>query len=153
MIPLPIKRDVILPRIIGIEGELVELRALAEIPYEEYVKGPGYKVAEYHLHRALEGVFNIGNHILARIPGGAGVSKYRDVARLLGEKHIVPQEFADGVLQKMAGYRTRLVHFYAEITPQETYRTIREDLGDFETFLRAIRDFLEHPERFGLTVE
>lgn len=53
----------------------------------------------------------------------------------------------------MAGYRNRLTHFYAEITPGELHDILNNDLGDFETFLSAIKRVLKHPEQFGLTIE
>lgn len=149
---LPLERNTIVPRLNGIAVDLGELRKLAELPVEEFARGPGYKVAYYHIHRALEGVFNIGNHILSRIPGGAGATRYKDIATLLGEHGVVPQEFARGPLQQMAGYRTRLVHFYAEITPKELYAIMRDRLGDIETFLKEIKKVVDHPERFGLTI-
>lgn len=152
MTRLPLERNVILPRLNGIAEDLAELRRLGQLPEKEFAHGPGYKVAYFHLHRALEGVFNIGNHILSRIPGGAGATQYKEVARLLGEKGIVPRGFADETLVRMAGYRVRLVHFYAEVTPKEMYQIIRERPGDIEEFVRQIKRVLEHPESFGLTL-
>lgn len=153
MTQLPLEKNVILPRINGIVEDLKELRTLGKLPREEFAKGTAYKIAYFHLHRALEGVFNIGNHILSRVPGGAGATQYRDVARLLGEKGVVPKNFAENALVQMARYRIRLVHFYAEVTPQEMHKITREHLGDIETFTRHIRVLLEHPEHLGLTVE
>lgn len=53
----------------------------------------------------------------------------------------------------MAGYRNRLTHFYAEITPEEMYQIINHHLDDFAVFLKAVKNVLEHPEKFELTVE
>lgn len=91
MAHLPLEGNVILPRLNGITEDLEELRKLGQLPEEAFTRGSDYKVAFFHLHRALEGVFNIGNHILSRIPGGAGATQYKEVARLLGEKGIVPR--------------------------------------------------------------
>ena len=63
------------------------------------------------------------------------------------------KSYANGALSKMAGYRNRIVHFYAEIIPEELYGIINNDLGDFEIFLKAVKNVLEHPEKFDLTVE
>ena len=52
----------------------------------------------------------------------------------LGEYKIVPLDFANDKLVKMAKYRNRLVHFYAQITPDELYKILKENLGDFEIF-------------------
>lgn len=147
-----IEKDVILVRVSGIEGELAELKKLASEPLRTFTAGVGYKLAQYHLHRALEGVFHIAGHILARIPGGQ-VTQYSEMARKMGEFGVVPKDFAEGKLVTMAKYRNRLVHFYAQITAQELYEILQKDLGDFTVFLTGVKNLLEHPEQFGLTVE
>ena len=138
---LPLEKDTIIKRIDGIQGEMTELRTLAQIPLEEFRSGIGYKLAHYHLHRALEGVFHIGAHILSRIPG-AQATEYKEIARKLGEHEIVEKTFAETKLLEMAKYRNRLVHFYAEITPEELYKILQTDLKDFDTFLSAVKKLL-----------
>lgn len=147
-----IEKDTVLKRINGIQNDVAELARLARLDVRVFSSGDGHKLAEYHLHRALEGVFNISVHILSRIPG-AQATKYKDIALNLGEFGIVNKEFAAGPLAKMAGYRNRLVHFYAEITPAELYDIIQNHLGDFDTFLAAVKKVLERPEDYGLSVE
>lgn len=138
---LPLEKDVIVKRMDGIQAEVEELQKLARIPFDEFQEGVGFKLAHYHLHRALEGVFHIGAHILSRIPG-AQATEYKEIARKLGEHGIVEKEFANTKLVEMAKYRNRLVHFYAEITPQELYEILQKDLGDFDRFLSAIKKLM-----------
>jgi len=147
-----LEKDTILKRTNGIQLELEELKKLGVLPFEEFSEGDGYKLAQYHLHRALEGVFNIAAHVLSRIPG-AQATTYKDTAMKLGEFGIVEKEFAEKNLAKMANYRNRLVHFYAEITPQELYDLLHNNLGDFDIFLHGVKELLENPEKFGLSVE
>lgn len=151
MMSLPIERDIVVKRMEGIESELEELRRLAAQSKEAFSSGDGHKLAQYHLHRALEGVFNIGSHILSRIPGGTA-TQYKEIAQKLGEFKIVPKEFADGKLTEMAKYRNRLVHFYAQVSPQELYQLLQKNLGDFDTFLSSVKDVLLHPETYQLAV-
>ena len=148
----PIEKDTILKRVNGIQVEIAELEKIGQLSCDNFQKEKGFELGQYHLHRAFEGVFNISSHILSSIPGGQA-TKYKDIARNLGKFNIIDKEFADTRLTKMADYRVRLVHFYAEVTPDEVYKVIREDLGDFETFLTAVKNVLEHPEKFGLTIE
>ena len=146
-----IEKDVVLKRVNGIQGEIAELEALRALPSDEFCNGVGFKLAHYHLHRALEGVFHIASHILSRIPG-AQATEYKELARKLGEYGIVEKEFAGTKLVEMAKYRNRLVHFYAEVTPEELYGVLKNDLGDFDVFLRAVKNLLERPKEFGLEV-
>jgi len=43
----------------------------------------------------------------------------------------------------MAGYRNRLVHEYAKITPEEIHKIIQERLDDFALFSTYILNYLE----------
>lgn len=152
MTNLVLNKETILKRINGIQEEIRQMKKVGEINFSEYEKSDRYKIAEYHLHRALEGVFNIGAHILSRIPGGKA-DEYKQVAQNLGRFNIVPSDFADNNLVKMAKYRNRLVHLYAQITALETYNIIKNNLGDFDIFLSAVKKVLEKPENFNLSFD
>lgn len=149
---LPLEKDTILKRVNGIQAEIAELQELGKQSLEEFSSGDGYKLAEYHLHHALEGVFHIASHILSRLPGGQA-TEYAESARKLGEFGIIDKEFANTTLVKMGKYRNRIVHFYAEITPKEYYNIIKHDLGDFDIFLAAVKKVLENPQQLGLEIE
>jgi uncharacterized protein YutE (UPF0331/DUF86 family) len=152
MTRLKLEKDIIIKRLNGIEAELEELKKLGRLSREQFQAGDGWKLAQFHLYRALEGVFNIGSHILSRIPGAAA-SQYKEIAQKLGENKIVPQDFAGNQLVKMAKYRNRLVHFYAEVSPKELYLIIQNDLDDFNVYLSAIKQVLTTPAKFNLEVE
>lgn len=149
MTQLVIEKDIITKRLEGIEAELAELQKLSQLSLDQFSGGDGWKLAQFHLHRALEGVFNIGSHIISRIPGGQA-TQYKEIAAKLGELKIVPVDFAAGALTEMAKYRNRLVHFYAQITADELYKILQENLRDLDTFLSAVKRVLENPQNFGL---
>lgn len=153
MTKFPLKRQSLIPRMDGILRDVELLQEFSTYPFEKFT-GEDYHfdVAKLHLREALEGVFHIGTHILARLNGGRGTD-YKDIARKLGEFGIVEKNFANAALTRMAGYRNRLTHFYAQIKPQELYDILQHNLDDFNTFLRAVKNVLEHPEQFGLEVE
>lgn len=146
---VPLEKETVVLRLNGIEEELSELQKIAKVPFKEF-SGDPYKLSQYHLHRALEGVFHIASHILSRFPGGNKGGTYKEMAKLLGENGIVKKEFANQQLKQMAGYRNRLVHFYSEISLKEIYDLINNDLGDIEVFLRSIKSVLADPKKYGL---
>ena len=82
-----LEKDIIIKRIDGIEAELAELKKLGQQNLNQFQSGDGWKLAQFHLHRALEGVFNIGSHIISRIPG-ASASQYKEIALKLGENKL-----------------------------------------------------------------
>ncbi|MBI4209557.1 MAG: DUF86 domain-containing protein [Deltaproteobacteria bacterium] len=149
MTPIPLDRETVLRRMNGIQEELRELEKLARFSLKDFSEGVGYKLAQFHLHRALEGVFHISTHILSRIPGGQA-TEYKAIARKLGEVGILDPQFANSTLTHMAGYRNRLVHFYAEVTSEELYNLLQNHLQDFEIFLKAIKPVLQNPQKYGI---
>lgn len=152
MVKQTIKTQSIIPRIDGIEGDLEKLDKIGKLPLDSLAAEDNFVKAQFYLRRVLEGVFHIGSHILARIPGGR-VTEYKEIALKLGELGIVEKGFADNQLKNMAGDRNRLTHFYSDITPQEIQNIIRHKLGDITVFLQAIRRLLKSPDKFNLTVE
>ena len=44
---------------------------------------------------------------------------------------------------EMAGYRNRIVHLYHEITDEELYEIIQNDLKDIEQFILEIGTFIK----------
>lgn len=89
----PPGKDTIIKRINGIQAELAELQKLGMRPLDEFSVKDDYKLAEYHLHRALEGVFHIASHILSRIPGGQA-TEYAESSRKLGEFGLIDSPYA-----------------------------------------------------------
>jgi len=148
-----IKLQAILPRLDGIAKDVVKLKKMQQISLEDFEKDEDkFGLAQHYLRQALEGVFHIGSHILSRLPGGRA-TEYKEIARKLGDHGIMPRDFANITLTEMGGYRNRLTHFYAEITPQEIVEIIQNGLGDFEKFSGYIKEILKNPQKFNVTVE
>lgn len=124
-----------------IEDCLDELKPFSTMTEESFLsdrKNPPF--VESYLRRALEAVFDIGRHILAKTHGFKEL-EYKAIARELGLKGVVTKETSD-ILYLMAGYRNRMVHFYKEIKPEELYRIVTENISDIERFIKEINLFL-----------
>lgn len=157
MYKVPLSKTKIESKLALIREALDTLHTVGErMTEEQFSTDPKeFAVAEHHLRRALEAVFDIAGHIISRFSYAPGKrpKTMKEIARALGEKGVLDKEFAENRLVKMAGYRNRLVHFYDEITPPELYRIVTRDLGDLEQFARAAIEAVQSPERFGLTAE
>jgi len=150
---VPLNKEVLQARLSYIEDSLKSLERFTGVAFEEFRSNQdNFRIAFYDLRRALEAVMDIGSHILSRIPG-ARASSYKEISKLLGKHKIVPLDFADNQLSKMAGYRNRMTHFYSQITEKELYDIIQRDLGDFELFCKHISDLLKDPSKRGFTTE
>lgn len=149
---LPVNKHTITVKLDEIQRCVEKLKQFQAMTLDEFKGGENFAISEHYLRRALEAVFEIGSHILARLPGGK-VSGYKEIAKKLGEHRILTPEFAKETLIKMAGYRNRLIHFYSEVTVEEMYQIIQNNLNDFDRFNEYIKEVLIKPEKFGLIVE
>ena len=125
-----------------LQESLNEMRAFSRLSLEEFLadkRNP--RSVESYLRRALEALFDIGRHILAK-KAVKGLLEYKEIARRLGTEGILPKALAERLVP-IAGYRNRLVHFYHEVTDEELYEIIQHDLDDLEAFVRAIKHFLD----------
>ena len=145
----PLAREAIIPRIDGIRRNLKKLEELAKLPLKQFSQGDPFDLAQHHLRLALEGVFHIATHILARLPGGRA-TEYKEIALKLGEQGIVPKEFAERALTPMAGMRNILVNHYSDIQPRRLHDIVKNHRDDIERFLKYVKAVLENPKKFGL---
>lgn len=157
MYKVPLSRTKIESKLALVREALSVLNTVGKrLSAEQFASDPReFAVAEHHLRRALEAMFDIAGHIISRFPYAPGKrpKTIKEIARSLGDKGVMDKEFAENRLVKMAGYRNRLVHFYDEITPQELYRIVTCDMGDIEQFARHAIEVVHSPERIGLSVE
>lgn len=94
--------------------------------------------AESFLRRAIQAVFDILRHLLAKAYG-QGALEYKQLARLAVEKGVVSDPRLGEILQELAGFRNRLTHFYQEVTPEELFGIVRNELGDLEQIAEELR--------------
>ena len=139
---LKIKKDIILDRISIIEDSLRRLENLKSLTFNKFLDGENFAIAEHYLRYALEATFDICAHVLSRIPG-ARVEEYKQMAVEMGRQKVVPMDFAEENLYKMAGYRNRLTHFYFEISPKEMREIIQNKLGDFKILLKYFKRLIK----------
>jgi len=95
----------------------------------------------YLLIEAVESMANMCNHILTRmtsqVPKG-----YPDCFEKLYEAKIITKELGEK-LRKAARLRNIMIHKYWEIDDRKVFKSARENIGDFEEFLRQINKFIE----------
>jgi len=152
MTPQHISRRIVTDRLEIIDNLLREIRGL---PLGEktifFLDRRNIWAAESCLRRSLEALFDLGRHILAK-GYGFGVSEYKEIATRLRDQGILLDQEAE-MMQILAGYRNRLVHFYHEVSPDELYEISSHQLGDIEVITEAFRRWLrEHPDKLDSTL-
>ncbi len=146
MSPSLIRQKTVLAKAQGIREMLAAVASLPLASVAEFAADRRMVAAgESFLRRALEGLLDLGRHVLAK-GFGRVVPEYAAIADELAAHGILT---ADGArkLRVMARYRNRMVHFYDDITPEELYGILVTERGDVEAVLDAILAWLAaHPE-------
>ncbi len=146
MVPGRIERRVVIDRLAWVDRMLAEIRALPLQDKSEFLADSrNVWAAESCLRRALEALFDLGRHILAK-GFGQGVEEYKQIAEELTKAGVLSQEEAQ-LLRLMAGYRNRLVHFYHDVTPEELFEICTKDLDDVERIADAFRTWVRDHQR------
>lgn len=140
----PINRESILEKLKKLDEMVVELQKIRkDFSTEEslYKNIRDSAATERFLIIGIESVVDIGNHLLHELFRSAG-SNYREVVRLLGEKGIVPKDFA--VAQEgITGFRNILVHEYTDIDPHEVFSCLQKAPEIFGQFAKYYINFLQ----------
>ena len=137
-----VDRHVVRARIAKIREYVALLRKIRGMADERrFVSDPlVYGNAERYLQLAIQAVLDVSNHIVADMDLTLPADN-RALFDLLAKRKIVPVGLARR-LGPMAGFRNLLVHEYMEIDRHRVYATLKNDLGDFDKFIRAVSKLL-----------
>ena len=152
MLPGKISKRVVSDRLAWVDRMLNEIRALPLDSKSVFMQDSrNIWAAESCLRRALEALFDMGRHIAAKGFGEA-VTEYKEIAATL-KRHDVISADELTLMQKLAGYRNRLVHFYHDVSADELYEICASHLGDVEIIAKALRLWLaNHPDSLDETL-
>lgn len=146
MTPGKLRADLVAERAAWIRGMVSGLQALPLESNETFladVRNPA--AAESHLRRALEGLLDLGRHVLAKGFGRPTV-EYKEIADGLVEVGVLAEPRRQQI-RDMAGYRNRLVHFYHHVSHEELRRICLDHAPDIEAILADILHWMsQHPE-------
>jgi len=132
-----INGDVVSQRVYWVKRMIESIRTLPLNEKAAFLQNQhNVAAAESYLRRALEALFDLGRHILAK-KYAYPAAEYKEIAEGLYEKKIIKKKEKD-LLRRMAGYRNRMVHFYHEITPEELCDICVHHLDDIKILLDAL---------------
>jgi uncharacterized protein YutE (UPF0331/DUF86 family) len=120
---------------------ILEIRTIIAVQEEKFIKDSKQIYAlRYLLIEAVEAMANICNHLLARITGQVPKG-YPDCFEKLSAAKIITEELSEK-LTKAASLRNILIHKYWEIDNRRVFRSTKENIGDFEQYLRQVNEFI-----------
>jgi uncharacterized protein YutE (UPF0331/DUF86 family) len=143
----PIRIEVVMERIAYVRQMIDLIRRLPLSSHEEFaMDARNVASGESYLRRALEALFDLGRHILAKGFAKAP-AEYKEIAATLTSEGIITED-AGKKMKEMAGYRDRMVHFYNEIGPDELFHILRDNLSDIDELSDAFVGWLrKHPDK------
>ena len=134
----PIDPKIVSDRLALVRQCLDDLRALPSSNLEEFLADRrNAHAADSLLRRSIEALFDTTRHLLAK-GFGVGALEYREVARRAVEKGLVGDPVLAERFVQMAGFRNRLAHHYENVTPQELFGIVRDDLADLAGLADAL---------------
>ena len=132
MTPGSVDLKVVSDRLDLVAEHVGELRALPAATFDEFrADRRNARAAEALLRRAIEALFDVARHLLAKCLG-LGALEYREVARLAAQHGLIENCELAARFQEIAGFRNRLTHHYEDVTPAELFGVVASELGDLE---------------------
>jgi uncharacterized protein YutE (UPF0331/DUF86 family) len=137
-----VDRYVVQARIAKIREYVALLRKIRGLTDEQrFVADPlVYGNAERYLQLAIQSALDISNHIIAdmnlNLPGSS-----QELFDLLAARRVLPRPLSKRLVS-MAGFRNLLVHEYLEIDRRRVWRVLKDELADFEKFIRVVSKLL-----------
>jgi uncharacterized protein YutE (UPF0331/DUF86 family) len=137
-----VNRETLLDILETLSEYVDELKSYRDLPRDKVLGERHFQsAARYAFQTAIQCVLDAGLHVLVD-SGLASPRDNKDILQTLGEKGILPPEFAKRI-EGMAGFRNILVHRYFKVDSEIVYRHLQDHLGDFEEFLRRLRSYID----------
>lgn len=132
-----IDQDRIRQKIQVAQDGLKKLEVIREYSYEDFVRVPYVADACLrNLQVTIEALVDIGSHIVAR--HGYGLPKtYQDVIKLLVLNGVLEVKLQENYVN-MVKFRNRIVHMYDDVSMEEVYAVVQDNLHDLRTFITSI---------------
>jgi uncharacterized protein YutE (UPF0331/DUF86 family) len=138
----PINVEMVRNRAREIRESLGKIRTYTAQPDTDFFADERNSYTVMHLLLiSIEAVASICNHLLAKTASKAPAS-YSECFEGLRELGILDEPLTDRLIQ-MVRFRNILVHRYWQIEPERVLRFARENLEDFEDFLRNVGHFVD----------
>lgn len=129
-------------KIESLKSYLSILNKIKDITLEEVEKDPIKRGAiERYLQLAIESCIDIAELIISdqRLPAPL---TSKEAIELLGKEKITDEDFSKR-FSKAASFRNILIHDYLKIDYKELLRNLKENLKDFDYFIKEILKFLK----------
>jgi uncharacterized protein YutE (UPF0331/DUF86 family) len=132
-----VNRQLIDNKLVQLAGYIADLVESQDMGQKEYLADKKtQRYVERTLHLAIECCLDIGNHLIADQNWREPINN-KDVFTVLEENGVITSALLPN-LSKMAKFRNILVHDYAKIEPDIIYSILKNNVADFQKFIKEI---------------
>lgn len=136
-----VDRDVIVSKIDALKRHVERLKGIARLKEHIYLGSiDAQDIAIHNLQMAIQKCVDIGNHFFSEWDIGAP-SSYSEVFDEMRRRKIIGRPMVERLI-RMAGLRNRIVHEYERINQKKIFSFIKNDLRDFDAFMKQIAKHL-----------
>jgi len=126
----------------NLKGYQNKLKTLSGYSRKEFLGDfTNVESAKYLLQVSIQCCLDLAQHIVADEGFRTPQDSY-DTFVVLNEEGILPDEFMP-TLRQMVSFCNRVVHLYWDVDDGTVYDIARQNLGDFDTFVGYILDFMD----------
>ena len=129
-------------KIESLKSYILILNKIKDITLDEIENDPIKRGAiERYLQLSIESCIDIAEIIISdqRLPAPL---TSKETIEILGKEKIIDEEFSRR-FSKAAGFRNILIHDYLKIDYKELLRNLKENLRDFDNFIKEVLKFLD----------
>lgn len=138
---MSIDKEKIKKRFSEINEALNEVRRLTSLEDKDFwSKKENIAAVKYYLLLATEDIGGICSHIAAR-KFNKGVSAFGECFEVLSKENFIGEDLSSR-LRKIVKFRNKLMHQYWEVDDKKILEYARQDIGDFEDFMKAVDKIL-----------
>src|SRR5690554_7890559 len=131
-----IDRQRILNKLSFIREQVTGINSLLKEKSKDEILGDPWiiKGLKYTLQITVEAMIDTAYHIAAKKYNHAP-SEARDAFKVLSDGGLISKKDLP-VYGAMIGFRNRVVHGYQDVSSERVYEIIKNEIGDFEKFIR-----------------
>ncbi len=120
-----------------IRGAAQKIESLLKLSQSEVISNTDYLGSlKYNLIVAIQAAIDICYHVVAQ-KGTIAPQNYGDCFMNLVGLGVLEKDLGIRLVD-MAKFRNLLIHLYHEVDDVRVYKTARENIGDFELFIKSL---------------
>ena len=125
-----------------IDNNLVKLKTLSDLNYDEFIAEFWYSEAAVHLlQTSIEALVDISRYVIRSL-GLPSADSYREVPVVLADAGYLDQT-STAIYDKMVKFRNLVVHHYYRVNPEEIYNILTENLSDLQNWRTTLLEIIE----------